>query len=153
MTRAAGRTATAVAALALVLGACGGSDDDDAAFKDDYAAESAKIERIGTDIAAAIRRAPSTSDADLARRFTHLADRADASAAALRKLDAPDGLSAERDELAEAVEAGSDDLRDVATAADGGDVKGGAAGGEALARDSRAIRAARRELDRLAAEE
>jgi hypothetical protein len=143
----------AALALALAAAGCGGDEAGSDSFKEDYQAESAKIERIGRDIAAAVGRAPRKSEADLARRFADLAGRARDSAAALEKLDPPEELADERDNLADAVERGSDDLRDVATALSASDAKGGAAAGRALTRDSGEIGAARRKLDRLAAKE
>jgi hypothetical protein len=140
-----------VIAIALVAAGCGGDDDDNGnSFKEDYLAQSGKIDGIGNDVGAAIQASSGQTNTEIADAFNDLAIRTKTAVSALQRLDPPDDLADERDALAKALQRGQADLQRVAQAANDGDVDAFRAAGSALSEGAPAIRTAREELDKLA---
>ena len=145
------RAAGALAATALlipVLG-CGDDENEGESFNADYQAETKQIEAIGGDIARALTSASKRSNTALARQFDALALRAQSSVDDLDELDPPEDLTDERDDLIEALETGTGDLRAIAAAARADEPAKARDAAKKLVDDSRAIRDARGKLNRL----
>ncbi len=132
--------------VAVFLTACGGGSSDAptaADAKAAYAPVQTKIKGLGTDIGAAVAQASSATDAELATQFDALADRGRAQKAEIDAVEVPDSLVAERNALRDALDKGTDDLTDIATASKASDAAAARTAAEKLISDSEQIREAR----------
>lgn len=132
----------ALLATAALIG-CGGSSQPSAAdAKTAYAPLRVQIVTIGGSIGAAITAA-SRTDVQLESAFSALAARGRAAVARLDSLKVPDSLVAKRDALRDAIDKGTGDLSDIATAARAHDAAAARTAAEQLVSDSQQIGTAR----------
>lgn len=129
-----------------LLAGCGGGSDDDAKFKKDYRAVNDQLLQLGETVGRALQAAPQTTDAQLAGEFSGFATQLDEVGKRIDELKPPSDLRAKVDGLSTAVEALSKDLKDIAHAANVHDTTKAREATQALIRDSRAARDARRAL-------
>jgi hypothetical protein len=143
-TRRIHRAAALLATAATLLG--GGSTSDQPSTADAHAAYRpvrAQIVALGNAIGAAISAAGSETDVQLADAFAALAQRGQRAVGRLDALRVPSDLGAERDALRNALERGTGDLGDIATATRRHDAGAARAAVNELIRDSLTIRRAR----------
>jgi curli biogenesis system outer membrane secretion channel CsgG len=139
----------AALAAAVLIAGCGSSTTKTTtaptanSAKAAYTPVQAQIKGLGTDIGAAITAAPKSTDAALAATFTGLATRARIEVTALDGLAVPAQLTAARNALRDAVEKGTGDLQDIATASRAHDATAARTAAEKLVADSEVIRTAR----------
>lgn len=150
-----GRTAAAATLLTLVLAAagCGSSDDggdDTATFKQDYAAQSAKLNTLGADLGTAVSAADTMSDAKVLTTFDALAGRAHATVDALNALKPPAAAKAGLATLTRTLDKVAGDIDDVVTGTRAEDLPAITAAAKALVLDSPPVKAARASLDTVA---
>jgi hypothetical protein len=143
------RTALAVALIAILgIAACGGDDDDDQAFQDDFPALSERIVSLGEEVGDTIETAENASDQELAREFDDFAQELGDLRQQLDDLEPPEDVADERDDLVSAMGEVRSSLEGIASAAEAGDPE---AAGEAtleLIDRSNELRDARQELAR-----
>ncbi len=133
----------ALLATAALIG-CGGSSQPSAAdAKTAYAPLRVQIVTIGGSIGAAITAASRETDVQLESAFSALAARGRAAVARLDSLKVPDSLVAKRDALRDAIDKGTGDLSDIATAARAHDAAAARTAAEQLVSDSQQIGTAR----------
>ena len=108
-----------------------------------YAPVQTQIESLGTDIGSAVDGAPKQTDAALATQFTGLATRARTEIAAIDGLGVPTQAPAARTALRDALEKGTGDLQDIATASRAHDATAARTAAGKLVADSEVIRTAR----------
>jgi hypothetical protein len=139
-----------LAVAALAGAGCGSSDDGTSADDAQAAYQSvrAQITGLGASIAGAIDNASRSTDTQLSSAFSRLQDQGQAAVARLDRLDVPDDLQDERQALRDAVENGTNDLADIASAAKRSDAAAARKAAQQLVSDSSKIGAARAQLER-----
>jgi hypothetical protein len=112
-----------VVALALVAGglACGGGDESDDEFKQQYNDAIRPLSQLGDDVVASLGGAEGQSDREIANQFDELSDRFARTRRNLSRLDPPEDARDEFDELVGSLKEAVADLRAVASAAREGD--------------------------------
>jgi hypothetical protein len=112
-----------VVALALVAGgfACGGGDNSDDEFKQQYNDAIRPLSQLGDDVVASLGGAEGQSDREIANQFDELSDRFARTRRNLSRLDPPEDAKDEFDELLGSLNEAVTDLRAVASAAREGD--------------------------------
>ncbi len=140
---------------ALALAACGGSGQPSAAdAQSAYGPVRTQIVALGGSIGDAMSNASRQTDVALATTFAALVVRGHAAVARLDELDVPSDLVAERNALRDAIEQGTGDLSDIATAARAHDAAAARTAASQLVTDSEQIKQARdafeKALDRAA---
>ena len=133
-----------VALAALVLGACGGSAEED--YKDDYPPVNQRLVSLGQEVGRAIQGAGQSSDRQLADRFGDYAQRLGELQQQLDELEPPEELTEEQDQLVSAIGDVQGSLEQIASAAEQGDADAAGQATVGLIESSRALRDARREL-------
>jgi hypothetical protein len=135
--------AIVVVAMCMLLTGCGSDDEnDDEAFKKGAQAATTEVTAIGQDLATAIRRARTRSNAQLAREFSGLTARTRETVEDLGALEPPDASRKKVDDLESALDTGADDLAAVTAAIRENDAPAARRSTETLLRDSPAIRKA-----------
>jgi hypothetical protein len=134
-----------LAALALALGAAG-CGDDSREFKEDYNAAVEPLSAVGDNVAATLKGADAFSDAELATRLDGLADRFQRARRDLSRLEAPDDVQDQFDELLALLKEGIGDLRAVARAARKGDPAQAEEATQALVETGQRVRQAEAEF-------
>ena len=129
--------ATAVCAVALVVGGAGCGGDDSNQFREDY---NAAVENL-TEIKGA-----GQSNAAIAKELDEIADAADTARGELADLDPPEDARQEFDKLLAALDTGVDDLRSMATAAKSGDSAQAQTAAQELVKSGQQITAAENAL-------
>jgi hypothetical protein len=133
--------------IAGLLAGCGGdTSGDTSSFDKDYAAVNDQLLGLGQSVGRALQNAPQTTDAMLAGEFAGFANQLDEVKGRLDVLKAPGHLKPKVEALSTAVGALSGDLRDIAHAATVHDTTKAREATQALLRDSRTARDARRAL-------
>lgn len=143
--------AALLAAIALIGAGCGGGSSDQPSASDAqsaYASVRTQISTLGGSIGGAIGGASRETDVQLADAFAALAARGRAAVARLDDLEVPDDLVAKRDALRDAVDKGTGDLTDIATAARASDAAAARTAVQQLIADSQEIRDARAAFER-----
>ncbi len=136
--------AALLAAAALIgCGSSGSSQPSASDAKAAYAPLRVQIVAIGGSIGAAITAANRETDVQLESAFSALAARGRAAVARLDSLKVPDSLVAKRDALRDAIDKGTGDLSDIATAARAHDAAAARTAAEQLVSDSQQIGTAR----------
>lgn len=135
---------------AFALAGCGGGSDQPSASdaQTAYSSVRTQLTGLGSSIGVAITAASRETDAQLAAAFSALAARGRAAVARLDELDVPDDLVAKRNALRDAVEKGTGDLSDIATAARASDAAAARTAAQQLIADSQQIREARAAFER-----
>jgi predicted nucleic acid-binding Zn-ribbon protein len=110
-------TALVIATLALPgVAACGG-DDESEAFNEDFPALSQRIVTLGEEVGNAIETAGETTDQQLAEEFDGFARDLGALRRELERLEPPEEVADERDDLVEAMGEVRASLEEIADAA------------------------------------
>src|SRR3954452_16511887 len=135
----------AMLTVALLAGCGGGSDSSDQ-FNKDFKAVNDQLLDLGTTVGRALQAAPQTTDDMLAGEFAGFATQLDTIKGRVDALKPPSDQKAEVDALSAAVAALSKDLKDISSAAKVHDTTKAREATQALLRDSRALRTARRAL-------
>jgi len=138
-----------VAALAFVAG-CGSSDKKDdgtAAYKTAYKAESARIKKLGVDLAAAIQSASKKTDDQIVAQFQALATRAHVEASNLGNLNPPAKFQADNAALQTALSRAATDLDEIVKAARKHSYNDAKTATETLVGDSPIVKSTRDKLD------
>ena len=107
--------ATAVCALALVVGVAGCGGDDSNQFREDYNAAVENLTDINSEIGSATAGGAGQSNAAIAKELDKIADAADTARGELADLDPPEDAKQEFDKLLAALDTGVAD--------DGGQVR------------------------------
>jgi hypothetical protein len=152
-TRRTGLLTSIVLTLALVVSACGSDEkqDDGKAFQKAYSEQSVKLKAVGVDLGTAISGASDMTDAEVAKTFGDLAERAHASADSLKDLEPTDEAKATLTKLENAVEKAAGDLDTITAAAKTKNPEAAKTAAAALVLASKPIREARGELDKIVA--
>jgi len=133
-----------LATVALIgCGSSGSSQPSASDAKTAYAPLRVQIVAIGGSIGAVITAANRETDVQLESAFSALAARGRAAVARLDSLKVPDSLVAKRDALRDAIDKGTGDLSDIATAARAHDAAAARTAAEQLVSDSQQIGTAR----------
>jgi cytochrome c556 len=135
--------------VAVAAAGCGSSDApsaDDA--KSAYESVRTQIVDLGGSIGGAINGASRSTDSQLSETFSSLKERGRSAVARLDDLQVPDSLDDERQALRDALDKGSDDLADIATAAKASDADAARTAAQQLVSDSQDIRDARDKFER-----
>ncbi len=135
--------------VAVAAAGCGSSDApsaDDA--KTSYESVRSQIVDLGGSIGDAINGASRSNDGQLSETFSSLKARGRSAVARLDDLKVPDSLDDERQALRDALDKGSDDLADIATAAQASDADAARQAAQQLVADSADIRTARDNFER-----
>jgi hypothetical protein len=151
--RRPGLLTAVVLALALAVSACGSDDakDDGKDFAKAYSEQSVELKAIGDDLGTAIGGASGMTDAEVAKTFGDLADRAHASADSLEDLVPTDEAKTTLTKLENAVEKAAGDLDTITAAAKTQNPEAAKTAAAALVLASKPIREARGELDKIVA--
>jgi len=129
---------------AIAIAGCGGSDQPSAAdAQSAYKPLRTQIVALGGSIGDAITNAGRQTDVALASTFAALAARGRSAVARLDELDVPKDLVAERNALRDAIDKGTGDLSDIATAARAHDAAAARTAASQLVTDSEQIKQAR----------
>jgi hypothetical protein len=137
--------ATAVCALALVVGVgCGGDDSNQ--FREDYNAAVENLTEINSEIGSATAGGAGQSNAAIAKELDEIADAADTARGEIADLDPPEDAKQEFDKLLAALDTGVDDLRSMATAAKSGDSAQAQTAAQELVKSGQQITAAENAL-------
>jgi hypothetical protein len=110
-------TALLIATLALPGVAACGDDGESEAFEEDFPALSQRLGSLGEEVGNAIETASETTDRELAEKFDGFARDVEALRGELERLEPPEDLADERDELAEAMGEVRGSLEEIADAA------------------------------------
>jgi len=144
--------AALLAAVALAGAGCGGDSGSDGPSAADtqtaYSSVRAQITGLGDSIGTAITGASRDNDAQLADAFARLNARGQAAVARLQALEVPDELKDERQALSDALDQGTGDLADIASAARASDPAAASKAVQQLIADSQQIRDARAAFER-----
>jgi hypothetical protein len=142
--------AAPLAAVALIGAGCGSSSDQPSAddAQSAYQSVRAQISGLGDSIGPAIVGAGSETDAQLSRAFAQLQARGQAAVERLQGLEVPDELKAKQQALSDALDRGTDDLADIASAARDSDAAAARTAVQELIADSQEIRDARAAFER-----
>ena len=135
-----------MAALGLGVAACG--EDEEEAFKKDFAPLNDKILSLGSEVGRAIRDASGKTDTQLERQFGQFAQRLGALQQDVDELEPPADLRSDQEALVEAMGDVQNDLEGIERAADGNDPRSAASATRDLISDSEDLRNARRALAR-----
>jgi hypothetical protein len=142
-------TALVIAAIAISgIAACGGDDDGDQAFQDDFPALSERIAALGEQVGNTIEAAENATDEELASEFDDFAQRLGELRQDLEDLEPPEDLADERDDLASAMGEVRSALEDIASAAEDGDAEAAREATLELVDGSEQLRDARQALGR-----
>lgn len=139
----------ALLAAVLLIG-CGSSDSDQPSASDAQSAYSSvrtQVMTLGSSIGTAITSASRETDAQLSSAFSALAAQGHAAVERLDALDVPDDLVAKRNALRDAIQTGTGDLSDIATAARASDAAAARTAAQQLIADSEQIRTARMQFE------
>jgi hypothetical protein len=142
--------AALLAAVVLAGAGCGGGSDQPsgADAQSAYGPIRTQISGLGDSIGEAISAASGETDVQLAAAFAQLDARGHAAVARLDALDVPDDLRAERQALGRALQQGTGDLADIASAARASDAAAARAAVQQLIADSQQIKDARAAFER-----
>jgi hypothetical protein len=135
-----------ILALALPAAGCGGGDDADNQFREDYNAAVEKLSEINSDIGSAGATAAGQSNNKIAQEFERIADTAEQTRQDLSELEPPEDAKDAFDQLLSALKQGVADLRAVAKAAVANDPAAAAEAVQALSESGQAITDAENEL-------
>ncbi len=138
--------ATAVCALALVVGVAGCGGDDSNQFREDYNAAVENLTEINSEIGSATAGGAGQSNAAIAKELDEIADAADTARGEIADLDPPEDAKQEFDKLLAALDTGVDDLRSMATAAKSGDSAKAQTAAQELVKSGQQITAAENAL-------
>jgi hypothetical protein len=133
----------AVLALAVAAAGCGESVNE---FREDYNDAVRPLSALGDDVAATLTRADAFSDEQLATRLDGFADRFQQARRNLSRLDPPDDVQDQFDELLGLLKEGIGDLRAVAGAARKGDPAQADEATQALVKTGQRVRQAEAEF-------
>ena len=137
--------ATAVCALALVVGVAGCGDGSNQ-FREDYNAAVENLTEINSEIGSATAGGAGQSNNAIAKELDEIADAADTARGELADLDPPEDAKQEFDKLLAALDTGVDDLRSMATAAKSGDSAQAQTAAQELVKSGQQITAAENAL-------
>jgi hypothetical protein len=141
--------AALLAAVALTGAGCGGSDEPSAAdAQTAYSSVRTQISGLGDSIGTAINGASRQNDVQLSSAFAQLNDRGQAAIERLDALEVPDELRDERQALSDALDQGTGDLADIASAARASDADAAREAAQQLIADSKRISDARAAFER-----
>lgn len=135
---------------ALIVAGCGSSESEQPSAADARAAYQSirtEIAGLASSIGDEITNAPNETDVQLTSAFGRLNARGQAAVARLRDLELPDSLDDERQALRDALDAGTQDLADIADAARDSDGAAAASAVRQLIADSRTIADARDDFE------
>ena len=141
--------ALSAVAGALAVAGCGSSSDEGPSAEDaqkEYAQVSDNLTDFGAKLQAEVASIPGKSDAELAPEFDALAQEANKQIMALKEIEVPEDVTEARDNLADAIGDGVDDLKAIADAGKTHDADAAAASFKKLVADSQDIDAAKKEL-------